>query len=178
MVNIFVHWNHLLVDGKKMSKSAKNFYRLSDITEKGFSPLAFRLLTLQAHYSSELNFTWESLEASQNRLLDLRAQADIRFQGETIDNSAANKATIESLASDLDTPNLLAQPKLDSEIIGLKLLESSDITAAQKALIAKRQAARDSKDFAESDKLRDQLLADNLEIDDTPNGPRWRRTKV
>ncbi len=76
----FVHNEHLLVDGRKMSKSLNNFYTLEDVKERGFDPLAFRLLVLQSHYRSQSNFTWENLEAAQNRLKDLRAWADLRHQ--------------------------------------------------------------------------------------------------
>jgi cysteinyl-tRNA synthetase len=61
----WVHNEHLLVDGTKMSKSKGNFYTLKDLTDKGYHPLAFRLLMLQAHYRSRLNFTIESLDAAQ-----------------------------------------------------------------------------------------------------------------
>ncbi len=78
--NLFFHNEHLLVDGKKMSKSLNNFTTLKDIVDKGFDPLAFRLMILQSHYHSQSNFTWENLEAAQNRLRDLQAWADLRFQ--------------------------------------------------------------------------------------------------
>ncbi len=71
-VNFFVHGEHLLVDGAKMSKSLGNFYKLKELEEKGFEPLAFRYLVLTAHYRDKLNFTWESLKASQNALNNLR----------------------------------------------------------------------------------------------------------
>lgn len=80
MATVFAHNEHVLVDGKKMSKSAKNFYTLQDIIERGYDPLAFRLLVLQAHYRSQVNFTWESLDAAQNRLKRWRQLADLRFQ--------------------------------------------------------------------------------------------------
>ena len=64
----FVHMNHIMVDGRKMSKSLNNFYTLRDIEEKGFSPQAFRLLVLSGHYQNETNFSWDILEAAQNRL--------------------------------------------------------------------------------------------------------------
>lgn len=67
-VNYWVHGRHLLVDGEKMSKSKGNFYRLSDIETRGFNPLSFRYLCLTAHFQSQLNFTWKSLEASQSAL--------------------------------------------------------------------------------------------------------------
>lgn len=76
----FVHNEHILVDGKKMSKSLNNFYTLQDIIDKGYDPLAFRLLVLQSHYRSQAHFSWENLEAAQNRLRDIYAWADLRHQ--------------------------------------------------------------------------------------------------
>ncbi len=66
---------------------------------------------------------------------------------------------------------------LDS-LLGLKLDNRPDISTVQKQLIASRETARQSKDWAKSDQIRDQLRRDNLEVDDTPYGPRWRRTKI
>lgn len=80
LAEIFVHNEHLLVDGKKMSKSLGNFYTLRDIIEAGFDPLAFRLMVLQSHYRKRTDFTWDNLQAAQNRLNDLRAWADLRYQ--------------------------------------------------------------------------------------------------
>jgi len=65
-VNYWVHAEHLLADGKKMSKSLNNFYKLSDLEEKGYSPLDFRYLCLQSHYKSKLNFTFEALDSAKN----------------------------------------------------------------------------------------------------------------
>jgi len=67
-VNYWLHGEHLLVNGKKMSKSLKNFYTLEDLKKKGFSPLSFRYLTLNVHYRSKLNFTWKGIEAAANGL--------------------------------------------------------------------------------------------------------------
>lgn len=64
-VKYWVHHNFLRVDGQKMSKSLKNFYTLDDVQEKGFSPMALKLLFLAANYRDELNFTWESLQGTQ-----------------------------------------------------------------------------------------------------------------
>jgi cysteinyl-tRNA synthetase len=103
MAQFFCHNEHILVDGKKMSKSANNFYTLDDITKKGYELLAFRMLVLQAHYRNQVNFTWESLEAAQNRLKRWRSTADLRWQvlqpSHFIDNVPADKAALESLAA-------------------------------------------------------------------------------
>ncbi|MBI4162292.1 MAG: cysteine--tRNA ligase [Candidatus Aenigmarchaeota archaeon] len=60
--NYWLHNEHLMIDGKKMSKSLGNFYVLSDIIAKGFSPMAFRYFCLSAHYRTQLNFTWDALK--------------------------------------------------------------------------------------------------------------------
>ncbi|HEV2403618.1 MAG TPA: cysteine--tRNA ligase [Candidatus Saccharimonadales bacterium] len=80
LATVFAHNEHILVDGKKMAKSAHNFYTLQDITKRGYDPLAFRLLVLQAHYRSQIHFSWENMEAAQHRLNDLQAIADLRHQ--------------------------------------------------------------------------------------------------
>ena len=67
-VKYFLEGEHLLADGKRMAKSAGNFFTLRDLEKKGFSPLAFRYLALSAHYRSQLNFTLESLKAAGNSL--------------------------------------------------------------------------------------------------------------
>ncbi len=66
--NYWAHPRHLLIDGKKMSKSKGNFYRLQNIVDKGYSPMAFRLLILSAHYRSNLNFTWKGMDQAQKNL--------------------------------------------------------------------------------------------------------------
>lgn len=116
LATIFAHNEHLLIDGRKMSKSLNNFYTLDDISKKGYEPLAFRLLVLQAHYSSQLNFTWGSLEASKNRLKELRAWADLRYQGTTDKTTPEldalfNKTKediLEALSNDLNTPQAMS----------------------------------------------------------------------
>jgi len=64
----WVHHAFLMVDGAKMSKSLGNLFRVEDVAEKGFSPLALRYLYLTAHYRSQLNFTWSALAAAQTAL--------------------------------------------------------------------------------------------------------------
>jgi cysteinyl-tRNA synthetase len=73
LARVFFHNEHLLVDGKKMSKSLNNFYTLDDIKKRGFDPLAFRLLVLQSSPKSQSNFSWEIMQAAQNRFNKLHA---------------------------------------------------------------------------------------------------------
>lgn len=71
-VKYFIEGEHLLVEGKKMSKSLGNIFTLRDLENRGADPIAFRYFVLGAHYRSQLNFTWESLNAAANSLARLR----------------------------------------------------------------------------------------------------------
>lgn len=201
--NYWIHSNHIKVNGTKMSKSLGNIYTLDDVAKKGFDIQAFKLLILSKHYRTEGNFTWDILEASQNRLTKWRIAMDLLWQEDAAASSTFQNADFASriktaLQDDLNTPKALTiideavgeleqlhfskqavvdfakQVKL---LLGIDLLAGkSDITGDQKQLIAERQVARDTKDFAQSDKLRDQLKEQGLTIRDTENGQVWSRS--
>ena len=74
-VNYWLHNEHLLVEGQKMSKSMGNFYTLRDLLEKGCSPEALRYTLISTHYRSKLNFTFEKVNSAQkciNKLKELK----------------------------------------------------------------------------------------------------------
>jgi len=115
----WLHNNHLKVNGTKISKSLGNGYTLSNLAEKGFSPLDLKLVILQGHYRNEGNFTFEGLESAHNRRLHWRNVAALRHQihdtlvdtDSATDNSvgyAASQALVETLSHDLDTPAALS----------------------------------------------------------------------
>jgi cysteinyl-tRNA synthetase len=64
----WIHRRFLLVDGKKMSKSKGSFYTLQDVIDRGYSPMAFRLLILSAHYQTNINFTWAGMDQATKNL--------------------------------------------------------------------------------------------------------------
>lgn len=115
-VKYWLHKRHLLVDGKKMSKSKGNFYRLSDLEKLGFSPLDFRYLIIQSHYRNQINFTKNSLKQahkSLNRLKEFLSR--LKAVNTNKDNSDVNKLIIKTkkafeknMDNDLDTPQALA----------------------------------------------------------------------
>jgi cysteinyl-tRNA synthetase len=121
LANYWMHSEHLLVDGQKMSKSLKNFYTVKDIIEKGFDPLALRLLYLQGHYRTQINFTWENLASAQNRLRKFRNIAELRHQL-TPQSEYSQQSSIERSINDikekanedLNTPEILST--IESEI--------------------------------------------------------------
>jgi cysteinyl-tRNA synthetase len=201
LANIWSHSEFVLVDGGKMSKSKGNTYTLADVAERDIGPMVFRLLVLQAHYRSELNFTWESLGAAQNSLLGLYAWADLIHQPSLLEKASypdmarALSAIQACFEDDLNTPAALAQfygladhvvshdqLKLALEhleaLFGLGLSKRKDITETQKGLIDDRQKARQAKDWIAADKLRDELAKHDLVVEDTHHGPRWRRTAL
>lgn len=199
----FLHNEHMLIDAQKMSKSLGNIYTLDTLIGRGHDPLALRVLLLQAHYRSQINFTWDSLSSAQNFLYRLRAWADLRFQPSVQtagDAKPIYRATVakikESIAEDLNSAGALSQLsdlvsaaeeagadiealeetlEVVDSLLGLNLLTSEDISADQKALIAQRQAARDNQDWSTADKLRQTLIEQGLEINDTARGPIWSR---
>jgi cysteinyl-tRNA synthetase len=188
--NYFVHNNHVLIEGKKMSKSLNNFYTLRDIEDKGFDPLAFRMLVLSSHYRSESSFSWDILQAAQNRLAAWRAIADLHWQ---LPESNEVPDVMKYLNHDLDTPQALsaidagfdscakassAPSKQFLDLIEDSLgiaLNSTDISDDQKRLLADRLRARQNKDWEMSDKLRDSLKEQGIGINDTSTGQLWYR---
>lgn len=71
-VNVWLHSEHLIVDGKKMSKSLGNYYTLGDVLQEGYSPEAVRYTLLSTHYRQKLNFTFEKVGESQKAINRLR----------------------------------------------------------------------------------------------------------
>lgn len=202
--HIWVHSNHVTVNGEKISKSLGNGIQLQQIIDRGISPEAVRLHILESHYRSQAKFSWESLEAAQNRLQELHALAALRWQARTTVHDATTFALRDVpleisrlLADDLNTPQILAflsqvstqlltvlisTDMLDhfeamlagiDELLGLRLQDVADISAAQKELIQAREIAREAQDWAQADALRDELAQTGIGVRDTPSGPIW-----
>ncbi len=95
-VRFWLHAEHLTVEGEKMSKSLHNFYRLSDLHEKGFDSLALRYLYLTAHYRTAMNFTWQAMEGTQRAFDRLRAQiSNIKYQISNNKRTSLSDETLE-----------------------------------------------------------------------------------
>jgi len=94
-VKYWMHCAHLIVEGKKMSKSYGNFYTLRDLIEKGYNPMAIRYLLLSTHYRQKLNFTFDGLYASNaavDRLTEYRNMLNehIKSGGPGTDNKVTD----------------------------------------------------------------------------------------
>ncbi len=119
--SVWLHNNHIKVDGTKISKSLGNVFTLQDILDKGYSLDAFKLLAFSKHYRTEGNFTWDIMAAAQNRLGNWRNVAALRHQvHDTLVNDddkdsdehsvsllAGSQALLETLKDDIDTPGAL-----------------------------------------------------------------------
>ena len=203
LANYWIHNEYVLIEGQKMSKSLGNIYTLADIVQKKYDPLALRLLFLQAHYRSELNFTWESLDAAQSFLGNLLAWADLKFQPAAdkkaglaeVYNSMIKKMK-EALANDLNSaealgylaevvnqseekgvdigPQQTALEQVD-KLLGLGLSAREDIDEQTKSLLKHREQARRASDWSLSDQLRDKLEELKIVVRDTPQGQIWQR---
>ncbi|MEK7074467.1 MAG: cysteine--tRNA ligase, partial [Patescibacteria group bacterium] len=115
-VRFFMEGEHLLVDGKKMSKSLDNMFTLRDFEERNIHPLALRYLALTSHYRSKLNFTWESLGVAQHsleKLYDVVRSLKIQdsksiTQKKKLTFLGFQKKFKAALADDLNTPKAVA----------------------------------------------------------------------
>ena len=171
------HSEHLLVDGKKMSKSLGNLYTLDELVAKGFSPMALRYALLMGHPRKQLSFSLDSMHAAESALKSLRAY---RAALPASEGDAAVFAPIfAALHDDLNIPGAFGAlftivnrgpagvdaAAFDRVLfaLGFKLdvldLPKASVPAAITALAEKRWAAKQAKDWAGADALRKELTA-------------------
>ena len=194
--NYWLHGEHLLINEGRMGKSEGNFIPLQTVIDKGFNPLAFRLLALTAHYRSKLNFTWESLQGAQNALNNLYEQIST-FDPPKVGCAQFEQDFLEAINNDLDTPKALAimwdllkteefptTAKLQTllkfdRVLGLKIKEvweaSKVIPATVRKLVDEREEARKNKDFKKSDELRAAIESSGYILEDTVDGFRIKK---
>ena len=203
-VHYWMHGEFMMVDGGKMSKSLGNTYTISDLISRGYSPLAFRYLCLNAHYRSKLNFTWEAMSGAQVSYIRLLEGA-YRHKNAPSSPQAALLAQdaweqfLEAAGDDLNIPKALgvawtlirsniqsadiydALLKMDG-ILGLNLAQyepeqqqDEPLPAEIAQLAEERQKARANKDWALSDNLREELRAKGYEAVDSKEGQRIKK---
>ena len=190
-VTHWIHGEHLLFEGRKMSKSAGNVLLLQDIIDRGLDPLAARLTFLENRYRSQMDLTWASLEAAH---VTLRRWRTLVQSGQLQSDMTPDQDFLTAIYADLDTPRALQRlraveksttltPEVKAgifrfadHILGLDLSripEKRELTELQNQLLSQREKARAGKDFAESDRLRTLLEESGLEIKDGPQGQSW-----
>lgn len=215
----WVHNGYINVENHKMSKSLGNFFTVRDVADKyGYEPI--KLMMLQAHYRSPINYSLEVItqcKASLERLHTCRDHLDFSLKSATGEPDAGEAAFlvklgerkeqfIAAMEDDLNTADAIsalfemvrdinsyfAVPRtknaiekaagLFDELCGvLGLLYDRAPTAQSgvdleiEALIQARQQARRDKNFAEADRIRDELNAQGIVLKDTPQGVKWKR---
>jgi cysteinyl-tRNA synthetase len=226
-VRYWLHAEHLLVDGQKMSKSLGNFYTLRDLFKQGYKPSSVRLLLASVPYRRQLNFTMEGLQQAASSVERLRQfmirlnevkgtekkpdeklVARVKKAEEDFDAGMADDLNVaQALAAVFelvrDTNIAMESGKLsvaDAEVVRKAMLGFDEIFAVLKdddaerlralgfaaessgpsdeeinALVAKRVAAKKNKNFAESDRIRDELSGHGIVLEDTREGVRWKR---
>ncbi len=202
-VRFWLHNEFLNFRGEKMAKSTGNLCVLDDLIDRGIAPLAFRYFSLQAHYRQQQAFTDEAIESAATGYERLVAHA-AQLRGAQGDCEASNLEPLrerfwDAVWDDLNAPRALA---VTWEVVRSEGLGSAERWALLRefdaflgldlqvaiprsqtvesdpridALLVDREAARARRDFAESDRIRDALAAEGVAIEDTPDGPRWRR---
>lgn len=192
-VNIWFHYNFLMVDNQKMSKSLGNIYTIDDIIKKNFDPLALRYLFLQSHYRQIANFTWKSLKSAQESLLKLKniiSELKNKNQDENLSQSNHDinsyiKKFNQYISNDLQIPQALAvawdmlksdlnsQKKLNlilnfDKVFGLNLDKVSihHISSEIMNLANQRLILREQKKFKEADNLRKKIEKKGYLIED------------
>jgi cysteinyl-tRNA synthetase len=193
---MWLHGEFLLMNNAKMAKSAGGFVKLSDLAPRGLSPLDYRYHCFTAHYRKQLDFTWESLEASKTSRRRLR-EAALALAAEKPAPGAEDFSGRfeEALSDDLNAPAALAvvwdalKSKLsagakrdfldDAEsVLALDLFKPEDgapVPADVAALGEQRARARAEKNFAESDRLRRAIEALDWLVEDKKDGQKLRR---
>ncbi len=198
------HWVHngfVEVDGEKMSKSLNNFTTLVDFIEKS-DPRAYRLLVLRSHYRSPIEVTPETVSDAEAALERLDSFARRTADLDGVASSEVLDAFRSLMDDDMDTPgvmalvfetvravnfgldagedvsSLVAAIREVTGALGLDLdsgADSGDVPAAVQAQVAARDAARAAKDWANSDRLRAELVAAGWIVEDSADGTQVRR---
>jgi cysteinyl-tRNA synthetase len=205
VVNVWMHGEFLTMADAKMAKSAGNIIRVADLPEMGHEPITFRYLALTAHYRSKLDFTANAMHAAASGLARLRRAVSAGdSDGAPVDLSAEPMAGhrarfADAVADDLALPRALAIAHevasasdltdlqrrallLDFDrVLGLSLdapvAEEAPLPERAAELLERRAAAREARDFATSDALRDELAALGVEVRDTASGQEAIRTQ-
>ncbi len=192
----WVHGEHLNDKSGKISKSKGTMLTVSLLESKSYDPLSYRYMCLESHYRKPLLFSYEALDKASNdyRKLNKRVLA-LSDDGEILDDlvSEYKKKFGDSLSLDLNTAmaltvlyDVLKDNRLNDkskrelitsfdEVLGLDLLkeETVEISDDIKALIQKRDEFKKEKNFAEADKIRDQLLEMGIKLIDSRDGTKY-----
>jgi cysteinyl-tRNA synthetase len=194
VVSIWAHGGHLRLTGQKMAKSSGNVVRVQDLRDMGFEPLAFRYLTFQTRYRSEMDFNEDAMRAADHAVKRIwQRMAEWGPAAESLGPEAAelDRRFREAVSDDLDMPRALvvvnetiSSGVPDAEkaalliawdaVLGIDVLhdvrEAWTPTEEMLRLVRERDEARGARDFARADAIRSELQGLGLEVMDSPEG--------
>lgn len=196
--NYWFHTEHLLDETGKMSKSKGATLTISILKEKGYNPLAYRFMCLNSHYRSQLTFTYESLNTSEQAYNKLKNKINLIEDEGVLDEAAFNfyiGKFIKALEDDLNTANALTvlhellknemvngHTKIEliidyDKVLSLDLLKKEAKSKNHEEimkLIEARNKAKLKKDFELADSIRDELLEKGITLIDTKEGTKYK----
>lgn len=184
LAKTWLHCNFITIDGEKISKSLGNVYLFTDLAERGFSPIDYKMWVLSGSYQGERNFTFDSLVGARNRRQAWRERIALCYQKEIAGDEGAFSRILEAVNNNLNSAEAFAiidtsQLSLDDwskvdELFGLKLLENTpDLAEETYALISRRTEAKKARDFKTADKIRDELSEMGIGLRDNQEGSYW-----
>lgn len=185
----FVHNEHLLVDGQKMSKSLGNFYTIEDLVEKGIDPIAFRMWLFGSNYTTRVNFTEDAIRSNMVALGRLREFVLSLGKDVGVVNENYKERFMEALDNNLDSAKSLSvlwDLVKDKEVLdknklatildfdrvfgfGLDNIKSEIIPDEIIKIAEERKTVRQQKDWTKSDELRNKIKELGYEIKDLDN---------
>ena len=192
--NYWFHIEHLNDETGKMSKSKGDILTVSKLVELGYNPLSYRYMCLMSHYRNQLVFSYNSLDGAQNAYKKLLNKTTILVKGNDIDKeqydewntkfkscleddlNTANAITLlyDLLKSDLNDATKYSLVESWDSVLALDLLKKETIDKDKeeyiKEMIEKRNLAKQNKDFAQADSIRDQLKEEGILLKDTREG--------
>jgi cysteinyl-tRNA synthetase len=190
-VDLWVHGEHLLFEGRKMSKSSNNVVLVEDLISQGLDPLSLRLALLENRYRSQMDLTWDSLRAANSTLNRWRTTMASWGSSEEV---GFDSEIHDCLLADLDTPRAILRlravekdqvltPTQKREIFNFadqvfaldlsRVVEVKPLSSDQEALLSARAIARANKNWGESDRIRDLLANEGISVGDSPAGQSW-----
>ena len=189
-----MHGGFLTLNDGKMAKSLGNVLYLSEIKQKGFSPMDYKYMCLTTHYRAPLMFSIENLESAKNTYQRLKNicenlnEKDKKINERYIDdfkkaieddlNLPSGLQILWKLLRDEKAQGKYATIKEMDKVLGLKLIEKEkiDIPKSIKKLVDKREKARKNKEWKLSDEIREKINKLGFIINDTDKGPVVKRT--
>ncbi len=186
-VNVWMHNAFITVEGRKMSKSLGNFTTIKDALKK-YSGEAIRLWLLQTHYRKPVDYSEAALEAAETRLRGLYQKLALM---EEVPEAVIEGKALEALRDDLNTSVVLAEMENNlglAKFMGFLQMNPDDYLKGRwkqevlalsddeiQAKIEARKNARANKNWVESDRIRDELVAQGIILEDNDGETIWRR---